>query len=85
MKKFLIIFFILSINFDLLANEKHDLKNTSSIFNHVDFKYLNGFNKNPYAGGIIMGAINFNNTQLTLKNIFLLVQVCYLYTYLSLN
>ena len=43
--------------------------NQRSIFNHVDFKYLNGFEKNSYSGGIVMGAINFNNTQVTLKNI----------------
>ena len=35
MKKFLIIFFILSIHFDLLANEKQDLKNTTSISNQL--------------------------------------------------
>ena len=35
MKKFLIIFFILFIHFDLLANEKQDLKTTTSISNQL--------------------------------------------------
>ena len=49
MKKFLIIFFILSINFDLLANEKQDLKNTSSISNQL--KTL----QDLYKSGVISG------------------------------
>ena len=44
--------------------------NEKSVFNHVDFEYLDGFKKNPHIGGIIMGAVNFNNTQVLLKNIF---------------
>lgn len=44
--------------------------NEKSIFNHVDFEYLDGFKKNHHIGGIIMGAVNFNNTQVLLKNIF---------------
>ena len=43
--------------------------NERSIFDHVYFEYLNGFKKNLHKGGIIMGAINFNNTHVTLKNI----------------
>ena len=49
MKKFLIIFFILSIHFDLLANEKQDLKNTSSISNQL--KTL----QDLYKSGVISG------------------------------
>ena len=49
MKKFLIIFFILSIYFDLLANEKHDLKNTTSISNQL--KTL----QDLYKSGVISG------------------------------
>tara|TARA_B100000902_G_scaffold356254_1_gene369769 strand:+ start:827 stop:3433 length:2607 start_codon:yes stop_codon:yes gene_type:complete len=44
--------------------------NEKSVFNYVDFEYLDGFKKNPHIGGIIMGAVNFNNTQVLLKNIF---------------
>jgi len=49
MKKFLIIFFILSIHFDLLANEQQDLKNTSSISNQL--KTL----QDLYKSGVISG------------------------------
>ena len=49
MKKFLIIFFILSIHFDLLANEKQDLKNTTSISNQL--KTL----QDLYKSGVISG------------------------------
>ena len=49
MKKFLIIFFILSIHFDLLANEKKDLKNTTSISNQL--KTL----QDLYKSGVISG------------------------------
>tara|TARA_Y100000816_G_scaffold33472_1_gene21340 strand:+ start:133 stop:321 length:189 start_codon:yes stop_codon:yes gene_type:complete len=49
MKKFLIIFFILSIHFDLSANEKKDLKNTTSISNQL--KTL----QDLYKSGVISG------------------------------
>jgi len=49
MKKFLIIFFILSIHFDLLANDKQDLKNTTSISNQL--KTL----QDLYRSGVISG------------------------------
>ena len=49
MKKFLIIFFILSIHFDLLANEKQDLKNTTSI--SYQLKKL----RDLYKSGVISG------------------------------
>ena len=49
MKKFLIIFFILSIHFDLLANEKQDLKDTTSISNQL--KTL----QDLYKSGVISG------------------------------
>ena len=49
MKKFLIIFFILSIHFDLLANEKQDLKTTISISNQL--KTL----QDLYKSGVISG------------------------------
>ena len=49
MKKFLIIFFILSIHFGLLANEKQDLKNTTSISNQL--KTL----QDLYKSGVISG------------------------------
>ena len=49
MKKFLIIFFILSIYFDLSANEKKDLKNTTSISNQL--KTL----QDLYKSGVISG------------------------------
>ena len=49
MKKFLIIFFILSIHFDLLASEKHNLKNTTSISNQL--KTL----QDLYKSGVISG------------------------------
>ena len=49
MKKFLIIFFIFSIHFDLLANEQQDLKNTSSISNQL--KTL----QDLYKSGVISG------------------------------
>ena len=49
MKKCLIIFFILSIHFDLLANEKQDLKNTTSISNQL--KTL----QDLYKSGVISG------------------------------
>jgi len=49
MKKFLIISFILSIHFDLLANEQQDLKNTSSISNQL--KTL----QDLYKSGVISG------------------------------
>ena len=49
MKKFLIIFFILTIHFDLLANEKKDLKNTTSISNQL--KTL----QDLYKSGVISG------------------------------
>ena len=49
MKKFLIVFFILSIHFDLLANEKQDLKNTTSISNQL--KTL----QDLYKSGVISG------------------------------
>ena len=49
MKKFLIIFFILSIHFDLLANEQQDLKNTTSISNQL--KTL----QDLYKSGVISG------------------------------
>ena len=49
MKKFLIIFFIFSIHFDLLANEKQDLKNTTSISNQL--KTL----QDLYKSGVISG------------------------------
>ena len=49
MKKFLIIFFILSIHFDLLANEKQDLKTTTSISNQL--KTL----QDLYKSGVISG------------------------------
>ena len=49
MKKFLIIFFILSIHFDLLAKEQQDLKNTSSISNQL--KTL----QDLYKSGVISG------------------------------
>ena len=49
MKKFLIIFFILSIYFDLSAYEKKDLKNTTSISNQL--KTL----QDLYKSGVISG------------------------------
>ena len=49
MKKFLIIFFILSIHFDLLANEKQDLKTTTSI--STQLKKL----QDLYKSGVISG------------------------------
>ncbi len=49
MKKFLIMFFILSIHSELLANEKHDLKATTSISDQL--KTL----QDLYKSGVLSG------------------------------